>query len=210
MPKEGKKALLDAVAAGKGFLGSHCASDTFHSPGEKFAVQPPDRIDPYLKMLGGEFIKHDAQQKAWMRVVDNRFPGATGLTDFQLMEEWYSLKNFAPDIHVILVQDTEGMKGPSYQRPKFPATWARMHGKGRVFYTSMGHREDVWANPLFQTLLLGALSWATGEADADLTPNLASAAPQAADIPKPQANAPAAPASPKPTAPITPPVHHKE
>ena len=31
-----------------------------------------------------------------------------------------------------------------------------MHGKGRVFYTSMGHREDVWDNPLFQNLLLGA------------------------------------------------------
>jgi len=185
MPVEGKKALLDAVAAGKGFLASHCGSDTFHSPGPAFANQEPSRIDPYLLMLGGEFIKHDAQQESWMRVVDHRFPGAKDLKDFRIKEEWYSLKNFQPDLHVILVQDTHGMEGPSYQRPSFPATWARMHGKGRVFYTSMGHREDVWANPVFQNLLIGALSWATGQADADLTPNLQSAAPEAMKLPNP-------------------------
>ena len=54
-----------------------------------------------------------------------------------------------------------------YERPNFPETWARMHGKGRVFYTSMGHREDVWENPLYQGLLLGALGWATGKVDAE-------------------------------------------
>jgi uncharacterized protein len=184
MPPEGKKALFDAVAAGKGFLGSHCASDTFHTPGRAFANQEPSKIDPYLQMLGGEFIKHDAQQQSVMHVVDKTFPGIKGVSDFKLHEEWYSLKNFQPDLHVILVQETEGMKGPSYQRPNFPATWARMHHKGRVFYTSMGHRDDVWANPLFQNLLLGALSWATGQAEADLTPNLQSAAPKAMDLPK--------------------------
>ena len=57
------------------------------------------------------------------------------------------------------------MKGEDYQRPNFPATWARMHGKGRVFYTSLGHRDDVWTNPVFQNLLVGALSWATGQVE---------------------------------------------
>jgi type 1 glutamine amidotransferase len=118
-----------------------------------------------------------------MRVVDAEFPGAKGLKDFELHEEWYALKNFAPDLHVILVQDTEGMKGAEYQRPKFPATWARMHDKGRVFYTSMGHRDDVWKNPIFQELLLGGLSWAVGNVKADITPNLEKAAPQAGVLP---------------------------
>ena len=45
------------------------------------------------------------------------------------------------------------MKGTTYERPNYPETWARMHGKGRVFYTSMGHREDVWENPMYQGLL---------------------------------------------------------
>ena len=64
------------------------------------------------------------------------------------------------------------MKGFEYERPNFPATWARKHEKGRVFYTSMGHREDVWKNPIFQDLLLGGLAWACGNVDADVTPNI--------------------------------------
>ena len=183
MPPEGKKALLKAVASGKGFAGCHCASDTFHSPGRADKNQPPDKIDPYIAMLGGEFIRHGQQQKAWMRVVDKRFPGAEALDDFQLHEEWYSLKNFAPDLHVILVQDTKGMKNVDYDRPPYPATWARKHHQGRVFFTSMGHRDDVWKNETFQKLLLGGLSWSLGLAKADLTPNLNDATPEAGELP---------------------------
>src|SRR5947209_6751754 len=50
MPKDGKETLLKAVADGKGFFGVHSASDTFHSHG--------DQVDPYIKMLGGEFKHH--------------------------------------------------------------------------------------------------------------------------------------------------------
>jgi hypothetical protein len=46
-----------------------------------------------------------------------------------------------------------------------------MYGKGRVFYTSMGHREDVWDNPLYQGLVLGGLTFVTGLADSDITAN---------------------------------------
>jgi len=183
MPPEGKKALLKAIADGKGFLASHCGADTFHSPGDRAQTTPKDKIDPYLVMLGGEFIRHGAQQKAWMRVIDPRFPGAKDLKDFELNEEWYALKNFSPDLHVILVQDTEGMKGVEYQRPNFPATWARLHEKGRVFYTSMGHRDDVWTSPRFQELVLGGLSWAFRNVEADVTPNLEKATPKANELP---------------------------
>ncbi len=183
MPPEGKRAFLQAIANGKGFVGSHCASDTFHSRGNRAGAQKHDELDPYIAMLGGEFIRHGAQQKAWMRIIDHHFPGVEGLSDFQLLEEWYSLKNFAPDMHVILVQDTRGMKGPDYQRPDYPGTWARMHHKGRVFYTSMGHRDDVWKSPTFQQILLGGLSWAMGNVNADIPPNLDAAAPRAGVLP---------------------------
>jgi type 1 glutamine amidotransferase len=182
MLPEGKKALLQAIADGKGFVGCHCASDTFHSPGPRNRNQPADKRDPYIAMLGGEFIVHGAQQKAWMRVVDHHFPGAQKLKDFELTEEWYSLKNFAPDIHVVLVQDTQGMQGRDYHRPNYPAAWARRHHKGKVFFTSMGHRDDVWKNPLFQELLLGGLNWAVGNVKADIPPNLDKAAPKAAEL----------------------------
>jgi uncharacterized protein len=184
MPVEGKKALLDAIAEGKGFVGSHCASDTFHSPGKKDENQEPDKIDPYLAMLGGEFIVHGDQQKATMHVVDTAFPGAEGLEDFALNEEWYALKNFAPDIHVILVQMTQGMRNDMYQRPDFPATWARMHHKGRVFYTSMGHREDVWGNRIYQRLLLGGILWSIGHVNFEPTANLEKVTPQASVLRK--------------------------
>jgi type 1 glutamine amidotransferase len=187
MTKDGKKALLDAVAAGKGFLGSHSATDTFHSlndePKGRQVNQQSAEIDPYIAMIGGEFIRHGDQQKATMHVVDHSFPGLKDVADFNITEEWYALKNFQPDLHVLLVQETAGMKGEHYQRPNFPATWARMHGKGRVFYTSLGHREDVWTSPTFQNLLVGAAAWAFGQADADVSPNLSKATPESAQLP---------------------------
>ena len=80
-------------------------------------------------------------------------------------------------MHVILMQETAGMQGPVYQRAPYPSTWAKMHGKGKVFYTSMGHREDVWKNPIFTDLLVGGISWSNGKAPAEIPANLDSAAP---------------------------------
>ncbi len=178
MSPDGKKRLLDAVAAGKGFVGFHSAADSFHSKGARNEIQT--ERDPYVAMLGGEFVKHGPQQVATQRVASSKFPGMQGVGDsFELNEEWYALKNFADDLHVILVQETEGMKGDCYQRPPFPATWARLHGKGRVYYTSLGHRHDVWTNPLCQQIVMGGFDWAMGNVDADVTPNLHEAAPKA-------------------------------
>jgi hypothetical protein len=98
---------------------------------------------------------------------------------FELHEEWYALKNFPNDLHVILVQETEGMQGAMYQRPPYPATWARRHHQGRVFFTSMGHREDVWTNPIFQRMLMGGLAWSMAFLEADVTPNIDKVTPQA-------------------------------
>lgn len=179
MPPDGKKTLLDAISKGKGFVGCHCASDTFHSADRSWKDQPRDKTDPYILMLGGEFYSHGRQQKARMHVVDDKFPATKGLSDFDLTEEWYGLKNFAPDLHVLLVQETEGMQDAQYARPAYPATWAHKFGDGRVFYTSMGHREDVWESERFHKILLGALAWATRQVDADVSPNLKQATPQA-------------------------------
>ncbi len=170
MSEAGKKKLLDAIAAGKPFVGFHAATDTFRSGG----------VDPYIDMIGGEFVTHGAQQEALMKLTSPKFPGVEGLGDgFRMKDEWYVLAKLNPKMHVILVQDTEGMTGDRYQRPSFPATWAKMHGKGRVFYTSMGHREDVWTNDTFQKIVLGGISWALGDVDTDITPNLKRVTPDA-------------------------------
>ncbi len=172
MTADGKKRLLDAVANGKGFIGFHAATDTFHSRGSE--------IDPFIAMIGGEFIVHGRQQEATLRNTSPRFPGMGNVGEtLRLMEEWYALKNFAKDLHVIFVQETEGMVDDCYQRPPFPATWARMHGKGRVWYSSLGHREDIWTNPLVQEIFLGAIAWALGNVDADVSPNIDQVTPLA-------------------------------
>jgi type 1 glutamine amidotransferase len=183
MPKEGKAAFLQAIHDGKGFVGIHSATDTFHSPGSRYK-NDGENADPYIKMIGGEFIIHGEQQAAHQICVDSKFPGMSAVPDdFGPKEEWYSLKNFAPNLHVLLVQHTEGMKGAPYQRPDYPSTWAHLYGEGHVFYTSMGHRNDVWTNPVFQQVLAGGLKWATGQVDADVTPNLDTVAPQASKLP---------------------------
>jgi type 1 glutamine amidotransferase len=189
MSPDGKRALLEAVADGKGFIGAHCASDTFHSPGGKEMtaqrwLDDGDNADPYIKMLGGEFIIHGSQQKSHLIAADPKFPGIAGVpADNDMKEEWYSLKDFAKNLHVLLVQDTSGMTGAPYARPPYPSTWARMYGKGRVFYTNLGHRDDMWQSALFQSVLAGGISWAVGRVDADVTPNIDQVAPQANVLP---------------------------
>lgn len=196
MTPGGKTALLAAIAGGKGFIATHSASDTFHSVGRNEHVperyeNDGDKADEYIRMLGGEFIRHGSQQKSHLIVADAKFPGVSAVpADFGPLEEWYSLKNFAPDLHVLLVQDTTGMTGAEYDRPPYPSTWVKMHGKGRVFYTNMGHREDVWDSAVFQSVLVGGINWALGRVDADITLNLATAAPRANVLPKYVAPAP--------------------
>ncbi len=185
MSAAGKQALFDYVRGGKGFVGTHSASDTFHTDNE--AVKGPERYlnhgekaDAYVRFLGAEFIIHGKQQVAKNTVVDRKFPGFEGAGEsYAFEEEWYSLKDFVPDIHVITTIDAPAMEGSMYGRPAYPNTWARKEGKGRVWYTAMGHREDVWTNPIFQNALIGGLKWAMGDVSADVSPNIKEAAPGA-------------------------------
>jgi uncharacterized protein len=192
MSPAGKQALLDAVRAGLGFIGVHAAADTFHTePDPKDLsnryIAHGENSDPYLRMLGGEFIIHGSTprlQAANLIVKDAKFPGLEGVTSpVSFTEEWYSLKDFAPDLHVILALDTQGMKGEPYQRAPYPATWARMHGKGRVFYTAIGDRPENWSNPFFLNLLDGGIRWSIRDAQASLDHNLVQATPGYAEIP---------------------------
>ena len=177
MSPEGKQALLDAIhEQGKGFVGMHCATDTFHGT--------PSEASEFVKMVGGEFVGHGAQQEAAIDVVDEDFPGVAPFgSRFSLLDEWYAFRHLADDLHVIMIQLTEGMEGRDYQRPNYPMTWSKVYGKGPVFYTSMGHREDVWTNPKYQGLLIAGLDFATGRVTGDVTPNVQSVTPGYRQLP---------------------------
>jgi uncharacterized protein len=184
MTPDGKQRFLDLIHEGKGFIGTHSAADTFDTTGDRFDPAGQSTLDPYLVMLGGEFLAHDEQQTAHLTVVDKSFPGMAPLGDgLDIKEEWYPFRSYQPDLHVLTILETQNMKGPHYERPRYPNTWARMHGKGRVFYTALGHRDDVWASAAFQSLLLGGISWSLKQVDAAVVPNIAEVAPDANNIP---------------------------
>ncbi len=123
-----------------------------------------------MKMVGGEFILHGRDPRVQTTNViinDPKFPGLEGVTSpVSFKDEWYSLKDFQTDMHVILTLDTAGMKGEPYQRPPYPMTWARMHGKGRVFFTAIGDLAENWEIPFFVNLLGGGIRWAIGDVKA--------------------------------------------
>ncbi len=162
LPMPDKQAFLDWIKSGKGFVGMHSATDTFHG----FAG--------YIEMIGGEFKTHhpgfyevDAQND------DRECPACRALgPDWKVYDEIYLFKNYDPTkVHELLTLDKEPMdKTPGH----FPISWCKEYGKGRVFYTALGHREDVWdptwpdrKNPkevaeAYQQHILGGIKWALG------------------------------------------------
>lgn len=170
MSSKGLEAFFTAIEEGKGFLGVHSATDTFHGKN--------GQVTPFTKLIGGEFAGHGPQQNGRLIVHEADFPGiASFAPNSEIVDEWYAQKNMADDLRVLITQVTEGLQGNMYRRPNFPQTWIRSQGKGRVFYTSMGHREDVWENPNYQSLVLGGLGFVTGLFDFETTPNASQVTP---------------------------------
>jgi type 1 glutamine amidotransferase len=167
LPLPDKQAFLDWIKSGKAFIGMHSASDTFHGK---------DEVDPYIEMLGGEFKEHHAQAEVDCINQDSKHPACKPLPpSWHLKDEIYLMKNFdRSKVHGLLMLD----KHPNDKTPgDYPIAWCKEYGKGRVFYTSLGHREDVWdpstapsfkrENPrevseLYQKHILGGIRWALG------------------------------------------------
>lgn len=198
MSDAGKQKFLDAIHGGMGFVGIHAASDTFHHQPDapdlsSRYVAYGESSDPYIRMLGGEFIIHGSDprlQTTNLIVNDPKFPGLEGVTSpVEMNEEWYSMKDFRDDLHVILTIDTSKLKNACYERRPYPGTWARMHGKGRVFYTAIGDRPEHFQNPFYLNLLAGGIRWTIGDVNAEIPANVKTATPGYGDIPPQKAKA---------------------
>lgn len=162
MTEKNRQELLDWVRAGGGFFGSHTVTDTFRD------------WRPFKEMSGGEFATHGAQQYTTLRVVDPKFPAMVGMPiEFKFVDEYYVNRNvnLAKNMRVLIMLDTEGMKGDMYRIPPYPITWCSNYGKGRVFVSALGHREDVWEMPMFQGMVVKALEWTFGDVPGDASPN---------------------------------------
>ena len=81
-----------------------------------------------------------------------------------IQDEIYQFTNFSRQrIHVILsLNYAETRRKGKMPDGDNPVAWCREFGKGKVFYTSLGHRQEVWTNPVYQKHLAGGILWALG------------------------------------------------
>jgi uncharacterized protein len=148
LPLPDRDAFLNWIKAGHAFIGIHAASDTFGK-----GVYPS-----YIDMIGGEFDKHGPQVEVECVVEDRKHPATKSLgKSFKVFDEIYQFKNYERSkVHMLLSLD----KHPNDKTPGYyPIAWCRMFGKGRVFYTALGHRDDVLQAEWFKAHLLGGIQW---------------------------------------------------
>ena len=164
LPIPDKQGFLDWIKAGHAFIGIHAASDTFHGW--------PD----FVAMLGGEFAHHGPQVSVECLNEDPSNPATAhlGKTWTIQQEEIYQFKNYNPtSVHDLLILDKHPETGATGH---YGVSWCKMYGKGRVFYTSLGHREDIWdsdpnmkdrkndpaISKAYDQHVLGGIEWALG------------------------------------------------
>jgi len=179
LTEAGFRKLVAAIQAGKGFLGIHAATDSHVGN-----LKDENGTDLYTKLIGARFTSHGAQQDATLTIVEPAaFPAlkAAG-KQIRTRDEWYAMNQFAKDMHVVLIQETEGMTGKDYERPPFPASWLRKESAGRVAYTSLGHDNRYFAQHI--QLMGDFVEWTLGRFDADTTPNIEKVTPGAFTMPQ--------------------------
>lgn len=157
LPIPDKDAFIEWIKSGKGFVGMHSATDTFHG------------YRPYIDMIGGEFLTHGAQVCVDCINQDTRHPATRHLRGiWTIFDEIYIFKNFdRSKVHGLLTLN----KHPNTGVPgDYPVAWSKTVGQGKVFYTSLGHREDVWENPVYQKHILEGVRWALGLVEGDSLP----------------------------------------
>ena len=169
MGPDGMKDLAAWISAGGGFVGFHSAADTSRP------VKAEDPATPYTAIVGGAFKSHGKQFSGKVRVVDPKHPAIASVPDgFMLLDEWYVYTHLdTANMHVLAMLDPgdERAKQEQYNIPTYPIVWCKEQGTGRIFYTAMGHREDVWSNETFLAMLNDAVDWATGKTKAKAKPN---------------------------------------
>jgi hypothetical protein len=147
-----KADLLEFVRQGKGFGGSHSATDCLYSWPE------------YDDMIGGYFDGHPWAQEAAVDVEDPQNPIVMHLApSFRFTEEFYQFRAFSRDqVRVLLTLDTRSVDmtaaGINRTDDDFALAWMRSYGKGRVFYSAFGHFPESFQLPPMRTMLLKACS----------------------------------------------------
>jgi len=160
---------------GKGFVGIHAALDTNYTWPE------------YGEMIGGWFDQHP-----WMTFnapiinEDPDFPAVRHFPKaFVKYDEIYQPKDWSrSNVNVLLSLDSSKLNyenNPRIHRTDhdFPVAWSKMYGKGRVFYSTLGHTEEAWEDPDIRKMYFEAIKWSLGMTEGSTTshPRPAGSAP---------------------------------
>ena len=147
-----KKDFIEAIKAGKAFIGVHNATDTFY------------KFPEYGEMIGGYFQGHPWTQEVLVKVEDRTHPSTKHLPMvFKVKEEVYTFKEWSRDrTHVLISLDNSSVdlsKG-TREDNDYALCWCHTYGEARVFYTGFGHFKELWHEEWFQTHLLNGILWA--------------------------------------------------
>jgi uncharacterized protein len=162
------KDLTEWVKAGGAFCGTHCASDTMYE-------------STYGELIGGYFKTHPPKlHTVKLKVEDTNHPAAVGFTNGQeYTDEIYVFADtpYSRDkLHIIIscekgsFKEAESDAKAKREDGDYAISWCREEGKGKVFFTALGHDPKVWKDEKFQKHLFGGVAWATGQAKGDATP----------------------------------------
>jgi type 1 glutamine amidotransferase len=150
---------------GKGFVAAHSASTAFFS------------WPAFGDLLGGRFDEHPWEITDAAVVVDDPdFPAMRGFPRRSVRrEEFYQMKDFSrAKVRVLAHIDpsTVDLHKPLVHRTDadFPVAWIHMYGKGRVFYSTLGHSVESWDDPALQQMYFNAIRWALGLVPGDAMP----------------------------------------
>ena len=143
------------VRAGGGFVGIHAASDTEYE------------WPFYGRLVGAYFASHPEVQPAAVDVVDREHPSTRGLPErWERTDEWYDFREVPAGVRVLATLDESSYEGGTMGEAH-PVAWCHEAAGGRAWYTAGGHTAESYAEPLFQTHLLGGIRYAAGLAPGD-------------------------------------------
>jgi len=148
--REQERGLLDAVAAGVGLAGWHgCMADSF-------------RDNPnYQFMVGGQWVAHPGDIIDYTVQITRRDdPITAGLADFTMHSEQYYM-HVDPSNEVLATTTFSGEHAPWIEGTVMPVVWKRRWGKGRVFYSSLGHTVADFDVAEAREITRRGMRWAT-------------------------------------------------
>ncbi len=161
-----KKSFAAFVASGKGLIGVHSATDTYHN------------WKDYNKMMGGTFDGHPWHTKVPVKNLAPSHPlnAAFDGKDFEITDEIYQFRAdtaLPTDRKFLLGLDTKTMDVSKGKRKDglYPVSWVGTFEKGRTFYCSLGHRDEIYWNPAILKHYLAGIQYALGDLTADATPS---------------------------------------